>query len=160
MHAYYMDERALVAALISLEARGLELIGFYHSHPHSDPIPSPTDVRQATYPDTPYLIVGLKDGAARLAAWQMRYGQVSEVPLHVGSEPPPESPQSLSQRAKNRYPYQRADRLCAVDCGIFILAAACARYPALTGERSMLVTVLIVGLDRNPGRRRDQPACR
>lgn len=86
---YRMDERRLVETLAGLEPRGMELVGFYHSHPNSDPIPSPTDVRQATYPDTPYLIVGLKGGEARLSAWSMRYGQVTPVTVHVGDEPPP-----------------------------------------------------------------------
>jgi proteasome lid subunit RPN8/RPN11 len=87
VHAYHMDEIALVKAFTSIEARGLEVVGFYHSHPAGEPIPSRTDIAQATYPDTPYLIVGLK-GGAKLAAWTMRAGQVDEVPLHVGTEPP------------------------------------------------------------------------
>lgn len=99
LHAYHMDEQSLVTALISLEKRGLELVGLYHSHPKSDPIPSPTDVRQATYPDTPYLIVSLKGGEARLSAWSMRYSQVTPVALHVGEEPPPET-RSLSTAQK------------------------------------------------------------
>ena len=37
--------------------------------PAGDPIPSPTDVALATYPDTAYLIVGLGRDAPRLAAW-------------------------------------------------------------------------------------------
>lgn len=92
LHSYYMDERALAAALMGIQARGLELIAFYHSHPVSDPIPSPTDQRQATYPDTPYLIVGLKHNDPRLAAWLLRPGQVTQVDLHVGDDPPPERP--------------------------------------------------------------------
>jgi proteasome lid subunit RPN8/RPN11 len=59
-HAYRMDERRLAETLAGLDGRGLELVGLYHSHPAGEPIPSPVDVRQATYPDTPYLIVGLK----------------------------------------------------------------------------------------------------
>ncbi len=89
LHNYYMDEHALAAALMRLQGRGLELIGFYHSHPSSDPIPSPTDQRQATYPDTPYLIVGLKNNDPRLAAWLLRPGQVTQVDLQVGGDPPP-----------------------------------------------------------------------
>ena len=99
LHAYRMDEQSLVTALIGGEKRGLELVGFYHSHPHSDPIPSPTDIRQATYPDTPYLIVSLKGGEARLSAWSMRYGQVTPIEVQVGIESPPESrPLSTAQK--------------------------------------------------------------
>ncbi len=99
-HTYYMDERSLAAALTSLDTRGLELIGLYHSHPTSNPIPSPTDIRQASYPDTPYLIVGLKSGQPQLAAWSIRAGQVSEVTLHISSEPPTSPRVSLSKAQK------------------------------------------------------------
>ncbi|MEO8395776.1 MAG: M67 family metallopeptidase [Chloroflexota bacterium] len=91
-HSYYMDERRLVETLSSLSARHLDLIGFYHCHPQTDPIPSTTDIKQASYPDTPYLIVGLKGTEARLAAWTMRFGQVSEVPLHIGLQAPLPTP--------------------------------------------------------------------
>ncbi len=97
LHAYSMDPAALVRAFTSLEARKLDLIAFYHSHPHSDPIPSPADVKQATYPDTPYLIVSLPRAEARL--WRLHYGQVSEELLYVGSQPTSE-PQSLSNAQK------------------------------------------------------------
>jgi proteasome lid subunit RPN8/RPN11 len=89
-HTYYMDERRLVETLSNMQARHLDLLGFYHSHPQGDPIPSSTDIKQATYPDTPYLIVGLKGTQARLAAWSLRFGQVSEVPLHIGIQAPPQ----------------------------------------------------------------------
>jgi proteasome lid subunit RPN8/RPN11 len=98
-HHYHMDEKALVTALSRLETRGLELLGIYHSHPAGDPIPSQTDIRQATYSDTPYLIIGLKNGTASLAAWKMRAGQVDAVPLHIGDMPPPETP-ALSSAQK------------------------------------------------------------
>lgn len=98
---YYMDERALARALLSLESRGLALLAFYHSHPAGEPILSPVDVRSATYPDTPYLIVGLK-GEARLAAWMLGYGDVTPVPLHVGLNPPePNATAELTRAQKN-----------------------------------------------------------
>lgn len=99
LHTYIMDEQKMIAVLSSLDQRRLELIGFYHSHPNSDPVPSPTDIRQATYPDTPYLIVGLKGDSARLAAWKMRAGQVSEVGLIIG-ENSPNTPPALSDAQK------------------------------------------------------------
>jgi proteasome lid subunit RPN8/RPN11 len=40
-------------------ARGLDVIGFYHSHPHTPASPSETDVAQANYPDHVHLIVSL-----------------------------------------------------------------------------------------------------
>ena len=38
-------------------SRGLDVVGFYHSHPHSEPEPSVTDLAQASYPNHLYLIV-------------------------------------------------------------------------------------------------------
>jgi proteasome lid subunit RPN8/RPN11 len=39
--------------------RGLEVVGFYHSHPRSPAEPSETDVAEAAYPGHFYLIVSL-----------------------------------------------------------------------------------------------------
>jgi len=100
LHNYTMDERRLVEVLISLEARSVDLISFYHSHPQTDPIPSPTDVKLAFYPDTPYLIISLKGGEARLAAWKMHYGQVSAEILHIGEQPPSSSDSPTLSRAQ------------------------------------------------------------
>lgn len=86
--AYWMDESELARLIPRLPAHRLELIGFYHSHPRGDAMPSPTDVRLATYPDSVYLIVGLSEGDVALAAWQIRRGAVTRLDLHIG-EPPP-----------------------------------------------------------------------
>ena len=40
-------------------SRGLDVVGFYHSHPRSAAVPSDTDRAEAAYPDHLYLIVGL-----------------------------------------------------------------------------------------------------
>jgi proteasome lid subunit RPN8/RPN11 len=43
----------------------LQIAGVYHSHPHSAPVPSPTDRDQA-YPEYLYVIVGPADGSTSL----------------------------------------------------------------------------------------------
>lgn len=88
LHNYVMDTTELARILPAIHREGLELIGLYHSHPASDPIPSPTDIAQATYPRTPYLIIGLQSGEAKFAAWEMTAGRVYPVNLHIGSNPP------------------------------------------------------------------------
>lgn len=87
-HQYYADTRALACALMAFDADGLSLIGIYHSHPMTDPIPSPADIRQAFYPDAAYLIVSLRGSEACLAAWHIRRGQVTPIALHIGDTLP------------------------------------------------------------------------
>ena len=83
--AYRIEDHGLAVTLFTLEKRGLSLLGFYHSHPQGEPVPSPSDVQQAAYPDVAYMIVGLRP-APKLAAWNIRYGRVAPVELIVGHE--------------------------------------------------------------------------
>jgi proteasome lid subunit RPN8/RPN11 len=51
-------------------ARGLEVVGFYHSHPRSPALPSATDRAEAAYPGHVYLIVSLAAEPPDVAAFQ------------------------------------------------------------------------------------------
>jgi proteasome lid subunit RPN8/RPN11 len=55
---FLIDPRDHVSALREARRRGLDVVGFYHSHPRSAATPSETDVAEATYPDFLSLIVG------------------------------------------------------------------------------------------------------
>jgi proteasome lid subunit RPN8/RPN11 len=99
---FIMDPAALSKHLPALEIAGLRLLGFYHSHPNGEPIPSPTDLREVTYPDVAHVIVGLKHRKPRLAAWSVRHGRVGRVELHIGDHPPElkqDPPLSRAQQA-------------------------------------------------------------
>ncbi len=85
---YHMDDQSLIKVLYQAEREQLEVVGFYHSHPRTDPIPSPTDTKLANYPDVAYVIAGLKHGEAHLAAWSIVRGQVKPIKLVVSSEKP------------------------------------------------------------------------
>jgi len=56
---FEIDPKDHLAAIKAARSRGLSVVGFYHSHPHSAPIPSETDRSEANYPDQLHLIVGL-----------------------------------------------------------------------------------------------------
>jgi proteasome lid subunit RPN8/RPN11 len=79
---YEMDHAELVRAIFEIQSSGLSLIGIYHSHPDSDPIPSPTDIQQANYPDTACVIVSLSGEKPRLAGWRISATQVSHPSAH------------------------------------------------------------------------------
>jgi len=103
-HHYMLDPHALSQHLPQIVNSGQELIGFYHSHPSGKPIPSPTDIKEAHYPDSVYLIVGLAAKHTEIAAWHINNLQVDRVNLHISDSPPefiatPETPDlSTAQR--------------------------------------------------------------
>ena len=76
---YTVAPRDLLAALRDAEAKGLEIVGVYHSHTHTEAWPSPTDVRQAVDPNWLYVIVSLKDGDPVLRGFRIQDGNISEV---------------------------------------------------------------------------------
>jgi proteasome lid subunit RPN8/RPN11 len=84
---YTVDSRDLLKAMRDAEGRGEELVGVWHSHTHTDPYPSATDVRQAPDPAWLYVLVGLRDGAPELRAYRIRDGEIAEVPVVLESRP-------------------------------------------------------------------------
>jgi len=68
---YRLDPAQQAQAMLQFHREGLDLLAIYHSHPTSDTLPSPVDVREATYPDALYLIAGLRTHPPQLAAWQL-----------------------------------------------------------------------------------------
>ena len=56
---YRIDPADHFAALRAAEARGLDVVGAYHSHPAGAAVPSQTDRDEATFPEYLYLIASL-----------------------------------------------------------------------------------------------------
>ena len=75
---YTIDPRDMLAAGRVAEARGDEIVGVWHSHTHTDPYPSPTDVRQAVDPTWWYVIVSLRDDAPMLRAYLIVDDKITE----------------------------------------------------------------------------------
>jgi proteasome lid subunit RPN8/RPN11 len=44
-----------------MEKESMEMIAIYHSHPHTIPFPSETDVKMAFYPEVSSIIISLKE---------------------------------------------------------------------------------------------------
>ena len=63
------------------EADGLEIIGVFHSHTHTDPYPSPTDVARAPDPGWHYVIVSLRHQVPSLRSYRIEQGIVTEEPV-------------------------------------------------------------------------------
>jgi len=67
-----------------LRGGGGNVIGAYHSHPRSAPVPSPTDLEEA-FAEFLYIIAGPVDGSAHLElrAYRLQAGRFEDVPLVV-----------------------------------------------------------------------------
>ncbi len=72
---YVLGHRAHIRA-VAREAGGeARIVGYYHSHPVGDAVPSPWDVGQAVE-GAVYLITALGDGRIQHAAWRLQDGQM------------------------------------------------------------------------------------
>jgi [CysO sulfur-carrier protein]-S-L-cysteine hydrolase len=80
---YEVDPGVLLRATRRADETGIELLGVFHSHTHSEAYPSPTDVAQAPDPAWHYLIVSLRDSPATLRSFRVVEGDVAEEPLVV-----------------------------------------------------------------------------
>ena len=83
---YTVDGRDYLRASRDAEARGDEIIGVWHSHTHTDPYPSPTDVRSAVDPMWVYVIVSLRDDTPTLRAFRVREGEIAECQVVVDGD--------------------------------------------------------------------------
>ena len=79
-YAYRMDGPEFVAAM---RACDFEPLGIFHSHLAGPPTPSATDVAEATYPDSVYVIVSFHSEPPTVRAFRIAEGRVSDVDLRI-----------------------------------------------------------------------------
>ena len=77
---YVVDPHDHLTAIRLARARGEQVVGAYHSHPRSAPVPSATDVAQA-FSNFLFVIVGLAADPPDLRAWAFAGGNFTAVPL-------------------------------------------------------------------------------
>jgi proteasome lid subunit RPN8/RPN11 len=75
---YTVEPRDHLHADRDAEARGLEIIGVFHSHTHTEPYPSPTDVEQVPDPSWHYVIVSLKREAPEIRSYRIADERIEE----------------------------------------------------------------------------------
>lgn len=80
---YTIDPLEHLRAENDAEDQGLEINGVMHSHTHSEPYPSPTDVAQAPDPSWHYLIVSLKREVPEVRSYRIIDGVITEESIDL-----------------------------------------------------------------------------
>jgi [CysO sulfur-carrier protein]-S-L-cysteine hydrolase len=81
---FVIDPQDHIAARRLARGERLEIVGFYHSHPHSSAFPSARDLAEWTYPESVALIVSL-EGQRPAARLFKLSGDVIELPVEAES---------------------------------------------------------------------------
>lgn len=79
--AFLIDPADHIAARRLARQAGLDVVGFYHSHPASAPVPSPRDIAEASYEEAIHLIAGIERQREVLRAFTIRGGSVEELAI-------------------------------------------------------------------------------
>jgi proteasome lid subunit RPN8/RPN11 len=78
---YTVDPLQHLRADRDAERRGLEIIGVFHSHTHTDAYPSATDVAQAPDPTWHYVLVSMRDTSPVVRSYRIEDGKTAEEPV-------------------------------------------------------------------------------
>jgi [CysO sulfur-carrier protein]-S-L-cysteine hydrolase len=80
---YTVDPKDHLRIERDVEDRDLEINGVVHSHTHSEPYPSPTDVAAAPDPEWHYVIISLKREAPEVRSYRIIGGEIISEPLAI-----------------------------------------------------------------------------
>lgn len=80
---YSVNPLDFMRAEMDADDRDWEINAVVHSHTHSEPYPSPTDVEAAISPDWHYVIVSLKREAPEVRSYRIVDGEIVAEPLTV-----------------------------------------------------------------------------
>ena len=83
---YTIDPKTHLRADIDAEDAGLEILGVVHSHTHTEPFPSPTDVQQAPDPAWHYIIVSFRTGLPALRSYRIVNGSIAEEAVSLSGD--------------------------------------------------------------------------
>jgi [CysO sulfur-carrier protein]-S-L-cysteine hydrolase len=81
---FEIDGKELLAAINEFEEQGLRIGAIYHSHTHTAPYPSQTDINfAANWPGLEWVIVGLAAEQPEVRSYLIEDGEVQEVAVEV-----------------------------------------------------------------------------
>jgi proteasome lid subunit RPN8/RPN11 len=81
---FEMSPQQQIAALRAMREQHQNLFAIYHSHPHSEALPSWLDIKMAYYPEAFYLIISLySKGILQLRGFQLQSTIFKEINLVI-----------------------------------------------------------------------------
>ncbi len=86
---YEIDPENLLEATLQAEQEGLEIVGFYHSHPRGHAAFSDEDRARASWEGAVYLLCSLSPLAFLAGQWTGERFEALEVHVTGGSDPSP-----------------------------------------------------------------------
>jgi len=78
---FFVDPKDHIHQRREARNRGLDIVGFYHSHPRSPAEPSETDRAEAGYDNHLYLIVSLASDPPAVSAYALEHGNFRALPF-------------------------------------------------------------------------------
>jgi proteasome lid subunit RPN8/RPN11 len=75
---YNIEPNELLRIYRELDEKDWQLLAVYHSHPHSEAYPSPTDINLAQCVDVLHVIVSLRGTVPAVRAFRLSDGRVKE----------------------------------------------------------------------------------
>ncbi len=82
--AFFMDPEEQYQVFQEMEREKLELLGIYHSHPHSPAYPSSKDIELAFYPDAIMVIISLRSPPNPwVGAFKISEKEVKKIKLKI-----------------------------------------------------------------------------
>jgi [CysO sulfur-carrier protein]-S-L-cysteine hydrolase len=86
---YELDSGDYLRADRDAQSKGWEIIGVYHSHTHTEALPSPTDIAQAPDPSWHYIVASVRHPSPVVRSFTIVDGEVAEEPLVLERPAPP-----------------------------------------------------------------------
>jgi proteasome lid subunit RPN8/RPN11 len=81
--SYFMDPKEQFAVFKEMRTEGTDLVGIFHSHPHTQAYPSNTDVGLAYYPEALYIIISLQGRDPVVNAFRIVDGIITQEEFSV-----------------------------------------------------------------------------
>lgn len=112
---YVADPPELLKTVRAIEdENNWDILAIYHTHPVTEPYPSATDIAEAHYPDSVYIIISLKNPAlAKMRGYRIVEGAVTEITIEIEDEDDTHSPRKNTRRNPQRANRPRARRAVA-----------------------------------------------